>query len=75
MTTQNIAEGRRVRLRHDVSRFPHFIVDKGAEGVVVDIHPDWVRVLMDKHIPGAEDWDNELIWFDDMNILDDVVVL
>jgi hypothetical protein len=59
--------GLRVRLRREVDRYPHFIAPKGATGTVTDIpHPDlgWgcIAVRLDQHLPGAETWDNEVLW-------------
>jgi hypothetical protein len=57
------AVGSRLVLKHDVDRYPHFIAPKGATGTVV--HSEWGEVFcvrMDEPIPGAEDWDNEVIW-------------
>lgn len=55
----------RVRLTHDVDRFPHFIAPKGATGVVIDTgDPTIFAVRLDAPLAGAEDWDNELHWFD-----------
>lgn len=74
--TKNIRVGTRVRLTHDVDRFPHFIAAKGMEGTVTVCEDDLpVCVLMDDEIQGAGDWGNEIHWFDDMNIHDDVEVL
>jgi hypothetical protein len=58
--------GTRVRLRHDVWRYPHFIAPMGATGTVVgheDSQPWTVAVRMDEHLDGAEDWDNEVHWY------------
>lgn len=55
--------GDRVRLKHYVDRYPWFIADAGAEGVVVDIgDPAIFAVKMDEPIPGAETWENEIHW-------------
>lgn len=57
------APGTRVRLTRPVDRYPHFRVDAGATGVVVNTgDPDLYAVLMAQPIDGAEDWDNEIIW-------------
>lgn len=56
--------GMRVRLKHEVWRYPHFIVEKGATGTVVDIGaPDVFAVCMDEKIEGAEEWENEVHWY------------
>lgn len=60
--------GMRVRLRHDVDRYPHFIARQGMEGVVVtagdeqDTQPYILAVRMDDVLPGAEEWQNEVHW-------------
>jgi len=44
-----------------VERFPHFNIPDGATGVVVEIFPGgdlWVH--MDDHVPGCEEWSNEV---------------
>lgn len=63
-------KGARVRLRRQVDRFPHFIAPQGATGTVSAIEPDGaggihgIDVTMDEHLPGAEDWDNAVCWYD-----------
>ena len=60
------AVGARVRLKHDVDRYPHFIAPKGAEGIVVnhDPHdPALVAVRLDEKVEGAEEWENEVHWY------------
>lgn len=58
--------GTRVRLTQDVERFPHFIAPKGAVGTVTsnDEYGFWVK--LDAHLPGAEEWDNEIQWSPDI---------
>lgn len=57
--------GTRVRLRHDVDRYPHFIALKGMLGTVAIVQSGLIGVRLDEHLDGAEDWDNEVHWFDD----------
>ena len=57
--------GSRIRLRHDIDRFPHFIARKGSTGVVTRSDDDLFSVKMDEHIDGAEEWGNEVMWTDD----------
>ena len=33
-------------------------------GVVTEANADTVTVKMDEHFPGAEEWDNEVVWTD-----------
>lgn len=55
--------GTRVRLTHDIDRYPHFIADRGAEGTVSEWTNDLVAVRMDATVIGAEDWENEVHWY------------
>ena len=59
------AIGQRVRLRHDVDRFPHFIAAAGSTGTVVDVAGDMsiFAVRLDEPLAGAEEWDNEVHWY------------
>lgn len=54
--------GTKVRLMHEVDRYPHFIAAKGMVGVVSHADEHTVCVRMDEHLPGAEEWDNEVVW-------------
>jgi hypothetical protein len=55
--------GSRVRLVHDVERYPHFIARAGSVGTVVDIgDPQIFAVRLDEFLPGAEGWGNEVHW-------------
>lgn len=58
------AEGYRVRLRRPVDRFPFFIARAGMTGTVIEAATDLVAVRLDEHLPGCEEWDNELVWAD-----------
>lgn len=67
--------GARVRLKEDVDRFPHFIAPAGATGTISGIEAGITWVKMDEHIPGAEEWDNEIQFLheeggDDMSVLE-----
>lgn len=53
--------GTRVRLRRNVERFPHFIAGEGTTGIVVTTDEQFC-VRMDDHLPGAEEWENEILW-------------
>jgi hypothetical protein len=62
--------GDRVKLRHDVDRYPHFIARAGSLGTVVDDGSSGVvfSVRLDVKLAGAEEWDNEIHWdLDDEN--------
>jgi len=70
--------GTRLRLTRNVERFPHFIAPKGATGTVTDVTDGNISVLMDDHLAGAEEWDNEIVWsadFDDGDPLLDAEVI
>lgn len=72
-----LTEGMRVRLRRDIERFPHFIARAGLTGTVADISGGNVSVHMDMPLPGAESWDNEIVWDPELadDIADDLEVL
>ncbi len=57
-----LAAGDKVRLRHSVDRYPHFIAEAGSTGRVVEVD-ELVRVRMDAYLPGAETWENEIHWY------------
>jgi hypothetical protein len=68
--------GDRVRLRRDVERFPHFIAKTGLTGEIVAFDSeDCVWVLMDAPLPGAEEWDNEILWTTEDNFDADVALV
>lgn len=64
MNRVRVEEGMRVRLDRDVERFPHFTAPAGMTGTVTDITDNNISVRMDEHLPGAETWDNEIVWHD-----------
>lgn len=64
--------GARVRLKQDVERYPHFIAKAGSEGIVTSADPDDYGVRLDMPLPGAEEWDNQVLWSNDDNPMDDV---
>ena len=68
MTTQSDtlpAIGARFQLNRPVERFPHFRAQAGAAGTVVDASSNAISLHMDDYLPGAEDWDNEIVWTQD----------
>lgn len=69
--------GTKVRLKRNVERYPHFIAKKGSTGVVTSSDEDNLWVKMDEHLDGAEEWDNEIQWFDDFlhDVTDDLEVM
>lgn len=56
--------GRAVQLARVVDRYPHFCCPKGLTGTVTAVDDDYIAVMMEQHIPGAEEWDNEIRWED-----------
>lgn len=65
MTTQTDRfplEGERWHLTTDVERGPHFTAAAGMRGTIVEATRDLVRLKLDDHLPGAEEWDNEVCW-------------
>ena len=56
--------GDRVRLTDTKEAFPHFLLEgnpvTGPTGTVTDSHDESVWGKMDEHVPGIEDWDNEI---------------
>lgn len=63
--------GQRVRLKRDVDRYPSFIARKGLVGTIVSTPgPDHMNlaVKMDEHLNGAEEWDNEIHWIEDLDM-------
>ena len=57
-----VGVGDRVELTRDVERFPDFIAPKGWTGTIVECDADFLSLKLDQHLPGAEDWDNCLIF-------------
>lgn len=63
MNTQPLPKlGTRFRLARPVDRFDHFIASAGAAGTVVDADENVISLHMDDYLPGAEPWDNEIVW-------------
>ena len=61
MASGNVHKGYRFRLIRPVDRFPDFVAYAGLTGAVRVVNGGiWAR--MDRYIPGAEAWDNELHW-------------
>jgi hypothetical protein len=57
--------GERFVLTRDVHRSPHFIARSGTKGTVVDVSFGAISLRLDDPLPGAEEWDNEVVWSDD----------
>lgn len=54
--------GTRWQLTRNVDRYPHFIAPEGAEGTITSVDEYNICLRMDDHLPGAEEWDNEVCW-------------
>jgi hypothetical protein len=54
--------GARFQLSRAVERFPHYLAPLGAAGTVVDVGEHVISLHMDEYLPGAEAWDNEIVW-------------
>ncbi len=52
-----------VQLTQEAERFsPDFFVSEGATGTVVEAEWDYLSVRIHTPVPGAEEWDNCLVW-------------
>lgn len=63
--------GTKVCLARDVDRYPYFVAKAGSTGTVISVSADSEAFLsprlvvrMDEPITGAEEWDNEVHWYD-----------
>lgn len=56
------AIGERFVLIADVERHPHFVAARGSKGTVADVSEGSVSLRLDDPVPGAEEWDNEIVW-------------
>lgn len=54
--------GARVRFPTRFDRFPHFIVEAGATGRVIEASADLYAVELDDVLDGAEEWGNAVQW-------------
>lgn len=54
--------GDRYRLARNVDRYPHFIAPTGATGTITQADGHGIALKLDEHLPGAETWDNEVVW-------------
>jgi hypothetical protein len=73
---QPVATGRRFRLTREVDRFPDFLAPVGLTGTVDHIEESgtvWGK--MDEPLPGAEEWDNCIMWDTPGDFLQDAEVL
>ena len=56
--------GARVVTLEPIDRFPHFMVGAGRTGTVSVSDDHTLAVKMDDPIAGAEEWDNEIVWYE-----------
>jgi hypothetical protein len=62
------------RLRRSVDRFPHFVADAQLTGTVTEATDSLIALRLDRFLPGAEEWDNEVCWTsDDIEAADQTV--
>jgi hypothetical protein len=54
--------GERLVLIRDVDRYPHFVAARGSRGTIAEVSPEAVSLRLDEQLPGAEEWDNEIVW-------------
>lgn len=52
--------GDRVRSRRATDLYPHYAIDAGVTGVVVESTEEWLRVRLDKRVVTLDEWDNEI---------------
>ncbi len=64
--THGLQEGDRVRLTQVVERYPHFVVEAGTVGTVTYTDDAVLGVTLDDKIDGAEEWSNEIMWYEGM---------
>lgn len=66
---KQFAVDQRVHVIERVECYPNFIIEKGATGIVVEVnklHEHYeVRVRMDEHVNGCEEWDNVVFFNED----------
>lgn len=55
--------GDRVRFKHPVDRFPHFVVPAGATGEVVTLDEGIAEIRVDDPPEGMEEWENKMQWY------------
>jgi hypothetical protein len=55
--------GARVRTVQPIDRFPHFVIPAGRFGTITQVDADQISVQMDEFVPGAEEWDNSIMWY------------
>lgn len=55
--------GYRFRLKRLVDRWPDFLAPEGLTGTVTIVDDEGIWGKMDQHIPGAEEWENQIHWY------------
>ena len=47
-----------------MAAYPHFVARAGMKGTVVETENDLFCVRLDEPLDGAEEWDNEVAWYE-----------
>lgn len=56
----------------EIDRYPNFVVPKGAKGTIVEYDPsEIIRVQLDNHLDGAEEWRNEVHWYENADNIEE----
>lgn len=58
-----LKNGQRVKFIDPYDVYPHFVVERGATGTVTYANDEMVSVKMDAPISGAEEWNNEVMFY------------
>jgi hypothetical protein len=54
--------GARFTLTASVERYPHFIAPLAATGTIIETEPDLIGLHLDRYLPGAESWNNDVVF-------------
>jgi hypothetical protein len=68
-----IKVGQRVLFIKDVRQFK-FTVPQGTLGTIEEVNDMSIWVQMDTRIKGAEEWDNQVSYLDDVSVVDGVAL-
>jgi hypothetical protein len=63
--------GRRVQFTRNVDRYPHALIQAGEAGTVVTATDETIGVRLDQHVPGLDEWNNEVLFTKDMETYDE----
>ena len=56
--------GSRVVTIKAIDRYPDFMLASGKTGTVTESDEKILVVTMDEHVPGAEEWENGVVWYE-----------